>query len=329
LVKAWPYACVFLAAATWGALGPMGAYLNTVGFSGREVASLRIAFAALLLAAAFPFLSRGFRPYSRMIVLVGAHAVVGVVGYNVAYFMAVSRIGVTPSVALLYTSPFWTVVGSSIFLGIGLNIKQIGLATLSVAGVSLVLFPTLAGQGVHFDAVGVIAALVSAICYALYGVLGKRCLNRGLTPTDLLFSSFLIAGLGNLASPDLWSGLGQLTNNASLKVLLSLLGIGWVGTVMSYFLFTRGLDRISATSVGLITPIEPITAVIIATALLHEPLNPVQFGGFCLIVGSAVLGALPSMSGPMRNAARHTRKRCLREPREGGSELESGGQGRL
>lgn len=307
----------------------MGAYLNTVGFSGREVASLRIAFAALLLAAAFPFLSRGFRSYSRMIVLVGAHAVFGVVGYNVAYFMAVSRIGVTPSVALLYTSPFWTVVGSSIFLGIGLNIKQIGLATLSVAGVSLVLLPTLAGQGVHFDAVGVIAALVSAICYALYGVLGKRCLNRGLTPTDLLFSSFLIAGLGNLANPDLWSGLGQLTNNASLKVLLSLLGIGWVGTVMSYFLFTRGLDRISATSVGLITPIEPITAVIIATALLHEPLNPVQFGGFCLIVGSAVLGALPSMSGPMRNAARHTRKRCLRDPREGGSELESGGQGRL
>ncbi len=122
------------------------------------------------------------------------HAVVGVVGYNVSYFMAISRIGVTQSVGLLYTSPLWTVLGATIFLGIKLKLGQIGLAMLSIAGVLLILSPALGNDNINFDTVGIIAALVSAICYALYGVLGKRCLDRGLSSTDLLFSSFLIAG---------------------------------------------------------------------------------------------------------------------------------------
>ncbi len=85
--------------------------------------------------------------------------------------------------------------------------------------------------------------------------------------------------------------MAYLVDEISINALLSLIGISWIGTVLAYFLFTRGLKLISATSVGLITPIEPVTAVVIATMLLQEPLSPAQFAGFCLIVGSAVFGA--------------------------------------
>ena len=303
MTKLWPGILVFLAAATWGTLGPIGAFLNTLGFSGREVASLRIAFAALPLAAAFLFRSRGFRPYAQMVRLVIAHAAFGVIGFNIAYFTAISRIGVTLSVALLYTSPLWTVMGAAVFLGVGLGIKQMGLAALSVAGVLLVLSPNLflgGDQSLGLDAAGIFAALLSAICYALYGVLGKRCLKRGLTPTDLVFSSFLTAGLANLLSPDLWSGLRRLAMYHSPGVLLALLGLSWFGTVMSYLLFTRGLNELPATSASLITPVEPVTAVILAAMLLHEPLSLLQVSGFCLIVGGAVAGAFlaPSKNRP-------------------------------
>ncbi len=64
------------------------------------------------------------------------------------------------------------------------------------------------------------------------------------------------------------------------------------GTVVSYFIFVRGLKMLSAPTVSILTTIEPVVGVSLAALILHEPLTPIQTLGFCLILGANVVNGL-------------------------------------
>ena len=59
--------CVFvvLAASCWGLIGLLGAKLNQAGFSGLEVANLRITLASLVLILVSPFVLGSLRVLQR------------------------------------------------------------------------------------------------------------------------------------------------------------------------------------------------------------------------------------------------------------------------
>ncbi len=280
---------VALAAASWGTLGVIATGLIDAGFTGFEVAALRVLFSAIALLAAAPLVLRSYiRTMLRHWPLLAAHSLIGVLFYNVAYFLAIAEMGVTFSVGLLYTSPVWTLLFAAILLGERPTPLRVALASGACVGVALTL--GIGGGGTVPSATGIVLGLAAGASYALYPVIGKKAVKR-VHSTALLFSSFIISGLATLTLSPTWSGLRRLGETSGSDAWAALLVMSLFGTIFSYFLFTRGLHTVPASTIAVITTIEPLVAIALAATILDEALSLLQYLGIGLIIASGVFSS--------------------------------------
>lgn len=275
-------------AVCWGTLGVMGATLNRNGFTGSEVATLRILFAALLLLTALPL----FWPYIRQLKhqnlpMLAVQSIIGMLGMSLCYFAAVSRVGAAMAVALLYTAPIWSLFFSWIILGEKITYRSTILTIVAALGVALSMT---GNTGISIT--GILFGLGSGICYALYGVLGKRAMADN--PSMLvMFTSITISALILLFLPNTHHAFGHLLDESAIG-WLSAISLALIGTVASSFFFMCGLQKMPATRASVFTVFEPFTAVVLAVVWLEESLSYIQFIGIFLIIGVAVANALPT-----------------------------------
>ncbi|MCP1659687.1 DMT family transporter [Neisseria perflava] len=272
-------------AVCWGTLGVLGATLNRLSFSGGEVAALRIVIAAVLLLSAL----RYFLPYlkqlrMRQLPFLAVQSFIGVLGMSLLYFAAVARVGSSLAVALLYTAPVWSLIFARMILGEGITRRQALLTVVAAAGVGL----TMTGGGAA-DTAGITAGLGAGICYALYGVLGKRAM-LGNPPMLVFFTSICCPALVLLLLPATHTAFGKLAQQ-DWAAWLSAIGMSLVGTVAAFFLFVKGLEKMSAAKAAVFTVFEPFTAVLLAEVFLDERLGSLQYAGVALIIAVAVLNA--------------------------------------
>ena len=68
--------------------------------------------------------------------------------------------------------------------------------------------------------------------------------------------------------------------------------IAVVGTLLPYTLYTKALQWMPATRAQVLTIFEPLTAVLLAAVILHEPLGWPQYVGIAMILASALINAL-------------------------------------
>ncbi|RJS94450.1 DMT family transporter [Salinisphaera sp. Q1T1-3] len=280
---------VAAAAVLWGLLGPMGSALNAAGFSGAGVAALRLLVCALVLACVLPlWWRRALAMWRVRPLLAVAHALLGVVAYNLAYFGAVQRIGVGYAVSLLYTAPLWVLLFGWLVLGQRPVIRQLMLAGIALLGVALVV--GLIGEAPALAPFGAALGLAAGACYALYPVLGQR-LMREADPGAVMASSFIIAGLLVAAWPTSWQAVDRLLYTGSPTLFALVAGISLVGTLGAYVLFTRGLVHVSAPAAAVIATLEPVVGIVLAWWWFGDTLTPAQLGGVVLILAASAASA--------------------------------------
>src|SRR5262249_29144990 len=59
---------------------------------------------------------------------------------------------------------------------------------------------------------------------------------------------------------------------------------------VAYWLWFRGIGRLSATQVGFLGPLSPLTAAVVGWAALGQVLTPVQVAGMALAFGATLAG---------------------------------------
>lgn len=63
-------------------------------------------------------------------------------------------------------------------------------------------------------------------------------------------------------------------------------------TAVAYWLWFRGIGRLTATQVTFLGPLSPLTAAIVGWAALDQALTPLQLTGMALAFGATVAGQL-------------------------------------
>ena len=281
--------CVFvvLAASCWGLIGLLGAKLNQASFSGLEVASLRITLASVVLILISPFVLNSLRVFQRkQLPLLSMQSLLGVFLMTVCYFLAVQHIGAALSVALLYTAPVWSMLLAHFLLKERMSLSGVMLTLITVVGVALCL-----NTYAHLNWSGISLGLLSGFIYACFGVLGKKALNN-TPPTILLYSSVLISGMAMLFMPFFHSAMQKMFTDMAPNFWMVALMIAVVGTLLPYTLYTKALQWMPATRAQVLTIFEPLTAVLLAAVILHEPLGWPQYVGIAMILASALINAL-------------------------------------
>lgn len=214
--------------------------------------------------------------------------------FQVAYFGAVEGTGIAVgTVVTLGAAPVLVAIGGRVFMGERLG----GGGVLAVAGAFTGLAVLMLGNDGTgaVRPVGVALALLSAAGYAVVTLYARALEHQGRAtdPFTTTVSSFVVGTVALLpfaAAEGLWPQTRELGRTLWLTGYLVT-----VPTALAYGLFFAGLVVVRATTVSVITLLEPVTAAAIAVLLLGERLTAATAAGtvvlLCAVVALAVAEA--------------------------------------
>jgi len=227
--------------------------------------------------------------------------VIGLCG-NYLTFMASLRF-VSPGAAqvLIQLGPMLVLVGGLLIYGESFSRLQWGGFATLVAGLALFVSPHL-GELIDDSGpfgVGLLWLLISAALWAMYMLTQKQLLSY-ILPESVLFVVFGVGALALLpvAQPTHCAGLG--------RVQLILLVASCLLTVLSYINYTKALEHVETSRIGVVIALSPLITIVIATLfaavlptlMRPEQLTPTSISGAVLVVAGSMLGALGSLDRP-------------------------------
>lgn len=243
-------------------------------------ALLVIPFARRHLAADREALARGWK---RLLLL----AVLGISSFNALLYTAVHTTTAING-ALIQTS--MPAVIAVLTLGLfreRLTLRQTAGIGLCIAGAGLVVLRgelrTLATMGV---ATGDLLMVAAVICYGLYSVLLRR--RPAIHPLSFLAATFALGAAGLLPAylAELaFAGGFALTG----EVALSILFVALFPSIVAYFCWNKGVDRVGPNRAGLFINLIPVFASLLSTWLLGESVRGFHIAGMALIAGGMAL----------------------------------------
>ena len=267
------------------------------GLSAVRLAQFRAAAAAVLLLMGLALLRRRtMLPSRRQLPFLLLFGVFGLALAQSSYFLSLERLDV--GVALLIVNVAIVLVAVwGRFAGEERVDARLWIAiVLALAGLALVVE---AWRGAELDALGVGAALVGALMYALYLLMADRNARRGGRASVLVAWGFVFASAFWAVVQPWWTfPFGLLDDDVSLlgrlaahtgPVWLLLLYVVPFGTVGVFVLYAAALRYIPPTHVAIAAVLEPIFGTLVAFAWLGETLGPTQFAGGVLVVAALLL----------------------------------------
>ncbi|RDD87136.1 EamA family transporter [Streptomyces parvulus] len=196
--------------------------------------------------------------------------------------------------------PLFVVGLSAVLLGQRPRTRAVLTAVAAAFGVSLVVLRS-AGE---LDALGALAALASAASMSTGTVLTQRW-GRPDGVGPLALTGWQLTAGGLLIAP-----VALLVEGAPPALDAPAAGgylyLALANTAVAYWLWFRGIGRLSATQVTFLGPLSPLTAAVVGWAALGETLTPVQLAGMALAFGATLAGQLAPRGEPVEKAATAT-----------------------
>lgn len=274
---------VVVAGLCWGTTGVSSRIVSAHSdLSALDIAWYRMAVGAVVLIAARLLTTRRrgpavplTRPLAARLALVAG----GLAAYQLAYFAAVARAGVSvPTLVALGLAPLLVAVGGAV-----LGHDRPDRATAGAMAAALVGLVLLVGVSAGVGAgtavlLGALLAAGSALGYALVTLAG------GGVPAGVPVTVVSFTGGALLLTPVvLASGLHVPADPVAIAVLLYL---GLVPSAVAYGLFFTGIRSVPGPVASIVTLLEPLTATALATSLLGERLAPAALAGGLLVLGA-------------------------------------------
>lgn len=272
----WPWASAPLLFVVGGGAQYVGAALAVTVFTFAApsvVAWLRMLFAAIVLVIWRRPDASSWR-WDRLAPAAAFGVATAVM--NIAFYEALARLPLGTAVAIEFLGPVAVAAFGS------RTPRDLGALALVIGGVLLIADVRWAGSPL-----GVVLALVSALCWAAYIVLGKRLADRGRGLDDLAVG-FVVATV--LLSPLVMGAGAVLTSPRLLGVTLA---VGVLSTAVPYVLDQIVLRRVGRVRFSLLLALLPVTATVIGFLTPHQRPAVLEFVGIGAVVLAVVLGARP------------------------------------
>ncbi|GGZ46760.1 DMT family transporter [Streptomyces bluensis] len=293
---------LIVAGAAWGTAGAAASLVYRASDMGPVALSFWRCAAGLVLLLAVRRLPRPRpavalttvrEPLGRKALRAGATGI-GLAVFQTAYFAAVDETGLAvATVVTLGAGPILIALGARLTLGERLG--RGGVAAVAGALVGLAVL-VLGSGGTSVRPWGVLLAVVSAAGYCVMTLLTRRWgRDGGGDASGTTAWTFAVASLC-LLPPGLAEGLVPAT--AQPVLLLGLLAyIAAIPTALAYALYFAGAAVVRSATVSVIMLLEPVSATVLAVALLGERLTAATAVGTLLLLGSVAGLALAEARG--------------------------------
>jgi DME family drug/metabolite transporter len=208
------------------------------------------------------------------------------------YIFAILQTTIAKAMLLNYMAPLYVAVVGPWLLHEARSGKVWLAAGLGVAGMVLIVEPGRLAQLSAGEGLGIVAAALSGFCYAAIIILGRHLVGRISPFVRVLVSCGVM--LPMFAPWAVTQPAGAVWTS-----LPWLLGIGLIGTAMSFTFFFRGQAYVSAHTSGVIALLEPVFGIALGYLLLGENLSILGIAGAGVILASIYLAVKPSPSASL------------------------------
>jgi drug/metabolite transporter (DMT)-like permease len=257
--------------------GTIGLFAVEGGLPAFATVFWRCVFASLFLAAWC--VGRGYlrvRDLSLRLVVMAAVGGICNLGSSVALTAAYTSTTIATATIIYHVQPFFVVLIGALFLKE--TIRRHELLWVLTAFIGTGLATGLVGQQGPVSpawAMGVALSLLAALLYAFGTILGKRLGDQRPEVTTLIQA--VVAGVLLLPMPE----VTQPVPMASWKWLICL---GVIHTGIAYTLMFRALPELSTATIGVLSFIFPLVAILVDWLFYHQPIGPIQAAGMGLIM---------------------------------------------
>jgi len=216
----------------------------------------------------------------------------GVFSYNALFFRGLQLIDAGRAAIIIANNPvFITILSALIFKETLTPLKTAGVV-LSVTGAIVVIsrgdLSIILSGGVGWGEIFILGCVASWVAYSL---IGKTVMAR-LSPLASVSYSAVI-GTACLLGPALAEGMAADIGQYQLKDWMSIFYLGVFGTVLGFVWYYQGIRTIGPMKASLFINFVPISAIILAYVILHEPITPSLAIGTLLVCTGVYLTTRP------------------------------------
>ena len=275
---------VILAGLLWGLISLFIRPLSAAGFSSLQIVMLRMVFSAAILLVFVLLKDRSLlKIHIKDIWMFIGTGVVSIVLFNYCYFKTIIESGASTAVVLLYTSPIFVTCISAVLFKERITLQKVIALIMTVTG--CVFVAGIIGGSAALTPMALLTGIGSGLFYALYSIFGRFALEKYETLTVTVWT-FLAASVGSVFIADLPGSISII--KAQPQALLYIIGISSIATVLPYFFYTFGLQKMEAGKAAIIVAVEPIVGTILGIFAYHESSEPLKVLGIILVI-SAIL----------------------------------------
>jgi Permeases of the drug/metabolite transporter (DMT) superfamily len=205
------------------------------------------------------------------------------------------------TVAIVFsTNPVFTIPFAYLILREQLNKNTILSLGISLLGLIFILNPF----SIDSDIKGIVLAILAAVVFSLYSVIGKMRSNRygsivmncfTFLAGDFIMLSFMfISQIPYLVKLNEKIGLSMLSNipiiyGVNKGNIITLMYLGIVVTGLGYLFYFLAMEETSATTASIVFFIKPALAPILSLIILHESITTnTMLGILCILMGSYI-----------------------------------------
>jgi len=268
---------IAVSAASFGTLAIFGRFAYAAGMDIFTVLFLRFGLSAAFMTVVLILRKEPF-PRGRVLTQLIGMGAVGYAGQSFLYMTAIKYASAGLVALLLYLYPFFVAILSMIFLHEKLTRVKVIALVLALFGAALTVGPV-SGQ-----IIGALMAITAALVYSIYIIVGAKVMKH---VSAIQSSAVIFASAGAVYGVLTFvNGANFPTNNSGW---LAVLGIIFISTIIPVTTFLAGLERVGPTNAAMLSTLEPVVTVLLATWLFSDQLMPIVLLGGVLILTAVVL----------------------------------------
>jgi drug/metabolite transporter (DMT)-like permease len=212
--------------------------------------------------------------------------ILGLTGVTLLYIFQFSGIELTTpatSAVLVNTNVIFILILSYVFLKEKLSIKKTTGILVTFIGVIVIMFAQLINENIVFDSTfftGCILIILSAFCWAIFSVVGKKLLNKYDSITVITYS-FIIGAI--FYFPLIYRDFAAAIQNIDFNGWMALLYLSLLCTVFSYIGWYYALGKIEASKASVFLTLIPPFAIAFSIIFGEKP-TLFFIGGTILII---------------------------------------------
>jgi len=274
-----------VAGVMWGSAGVFVRTFTEAGMDSAAVVLTRLIFGSMIMLAIILLRDPKLLKVERRSIPSVLVCALSLAGLNIFYTESAASSDLSVAAVLLAMSPVFMVIMARIAFRERITRRKCACIAAGIAGCVLVTGLLEGSDGA--SSWGIVAGLLSAFCYALFGLSSKKTSSEGCSTLTTLFWSMVVAMVVLLPFADMGSMVAY--GSTGIPELGFMVLHGAVCAVIPNLLYMGALKQVEAGTVAILASAgEPVAAALFGALLYSETPSVLMAVGMILAISAMI-----------------------------------------